>query len=76
MEEDIKQRHNEDSHDGSWHLGLPIKKNDNDGLNRLLRDALLGISGEWEEDNHGHDGLLIEEFTYASTGYSYYFTVD
>ena len=45
-------------------------------LNRGLKDALVGITKEWEEDNYGHEELVVEEYTKASIGPCSYFTVD
>ena len=75
----IKQRKQEDSLRGllpSRVLGAPTKNTDGDVLNRLLRDALVGVSGGWEENDYANEGLVIEEYTKASIGSSSYFTVD
>jgi hypothetical protein len=75
----IKHRKQEDSQCGhlpSRVLGAPIKNTDSDVLNRLLRDALVGVSGGWEENDYATEGLVIEEYTKASVGSSSYFTVD
>ena len=75
----VTQRQHHDTHGGrlpSRVVGGPIQKTFPDVLNRLLRDALVGITGGWEEDDYGHDDLVIEEYTKASIGSSWHFTVD
>ena len=73
------ERHQEDSHGGSLPsrvLGTPTTKTNMDVLNRLLKDALVGITRGWEEDDYGHENLVIGEYTKASIGPCTYFTVD
>ena len=36
----------------------------------------MRVTGGWEEDDYGHDDLVIEEYTKASIGSSWHFTVD
>lgn len=75
----VTQRQHHDTHGGrlpSRVVGGPIQKTSPDVLNRLLRDALVGITGGWEDDDYGHDDLVIEEYTKASIGSSWHFTVD
>jgi hypothetical protein len=74
----ITKRLKEDSRGGrlpSRCLGSPVVKTDKDVLNRLLREVLECVTGGWEEDDYAHPDLVIEEYTKATIG-STYFTVD
>ena len=76
---DIKQRHKEDTLGGllaSRALRSLVIKTDKDVLNPLVRDALEGITGGWEEDDYGHLDLVIEEYTIVAIESSTFFTVD
>ena len=47
-----------------------------DVLNRVLKDALVGVSGGWEEDDYCHEDLVIEEYSKAPIGPCTHFTVE
>ena len=69
---DVNLRHKEDFHGGTstaTFVGVLVVKTDKDVLNHLLRDILKdATSGGWENDDYGHEDLVIEEYTKATIG--------
>ena len=77
---DVNLRQKEDFHGGTstaTFVGVLVVKTDKDVLNHLLRDILKDATGGgWENDDYGHEDLVIEEYTKVTIGVSSFFPVD